>query len=457
MSESDEGVRELNDALEASPANARLRRMLVERLARLGRYDEALSTCREGLAKSPRDATLLLALARTCADARRDSEAIVVLESLLGQPDAPTAARVLLARLRLREGDTRGAVAAYKAALEQDPSAADPELSSTLGVRAPGGAAERGDSEASVEDGRLRASAADTEHELALPELERPTCTFADVGGMDEVKRAIDLKIIQPLLQPELYRAYGKATGGGILLYGPPGCGKTLLARATAGQVQARFSCISISDVLDMWVGGSERNLARYFAAARAHKPAVLFFDEVDALGSRRGDLHGNMRMVVNQFLQELDGARGSNDGLLVLAATNAPWHLDPAFRRPGRFDRMLFVPPPDEPARAAILEVLLRGKPQTRIDFAKLAKKSAGQSGADLMGAVDRAIEHKLAAALRTGKPEPLSTQDLLAVIEKQAASTREWFATAKNYVLYANEGGAYDDVASWMKDHKI
>jgi SpoVK/Ycf46/Vps4 family AAA+-type ATPase len=273
---------------------------------------------------------------------------------------------------------------------------------------------------------------------------------------MDDVKREIELKIIQPLLRPELYRAYGKSIGGGILLYGPPGCGKTLLARATAGQVNARFLCISISDVLDMWVGNSERNLARFFAAAREHKPSVLFFDEVDALGSRRNDLHGNMRMVVNQFLQELDGARGSNDGLLVLAATNAPWHLDPAFRRPGRFDRMIFVPPPDEAARASILEVLLRGKPQQSIDFAKLAKKSGGHSGADLYGAIDRAVEHKLAEALRTGRPDPLSTKDVLAAIEKQAPSTREWFATAKNYVLYANEGGVYDDVARWMKEHR-
>ncbi|TAJ21692.1 MAG: AAA family ATPase [Planctomycetota bacterium] len=454
MTGSDDEVRELREALDASPGNARLRRMLAERLCRLGRFDEALATCREGLAKSPRDASLLLALARTCADARRDSEAIVVLESLLGQPDAPAAARVLLARLRLREGDARGAVAAYKAALEQDPQCADAELSRTLGVRVPGaepGGEADGDE---VDEGRLRASAAPTA--AALPELERPTCTFADVGGMDEVKREIELKIIQPLLRPELYRAYGKAIGGGILLYGPPGCGKTLLARATAGQVNARFLCVSISDVLDMWVGNSERNLARFFAAAREEKPSVLFFDEVDALGSRRNDLHGNMRMVVNQFLQELDGARGSNDGLLVLAATNAPWHLDPAFRRPGRFDRMIFVPPPDEPARASIVEVLLRGKPQKDIDFAKLAKKSAGQSGADLYGAIDRAVEHKLADALRTGRPDPLTTKDVLAAIEKQAPSTREWFATAKNYVLYANEGGVYDDVARWMKEHK-
>jgi len=155
----------------------------------------------------------------------------------------------------------------------------------------------------------------------------------------------LGLKIIYPLRHPEMYKAYGKSVGGGILMYGPPGCGKTYLARATAGEIEAGFIAVGISDVLKMWIGNSERNLHQLFEQARDHQPCVLFFDEVDALGGRRSDMHGGAgRQIINQFLAEMDGVGKSNEGVLILAATNAPWHVDPAFRRPGRFDRVLFA-----------------------------------------------------------------------------------------------------------------
>ena len=196
-------------------------------------------------------------------------------------------------------------------------------------------------------------------------DIERPKTTFGDVGGMDSVKEEIRMKIILPLEHPEMFEAYGKKVGGGILMYGPPGCGKTYLARATAGEVKAAFLSIGISDVLDMWIGSSEKNLHELFEQARRNRPCVLFFDEVDALGASRADMrHSGGRHLINQFLAELDGVDAANEGVLILAATNAPWHLDNAFRRPGRFDRIVFVPPPDQPARAAILRLMLTGKP---------------------------------------------------------------------------------------------
>jgi len=271
---------------------------------------------------------------------------------------------------------------------------------------------------------------------------------------MEELKEEIRMKIIYPLTNPELYKAYGKRAGGGILMYGPPGCGKTFLARATAGEVRANFISVGLHDILDMWLGNSEKNLHEVFVLARKVAPCVLFFDEVDALGASRTDLrHSAGRHVINQFLSELDGVDTSNEGVLILAATNAPWHLDPAFRRPGRFDRVLFVPPPDSPARTAILQLHLAGKPTDRLDFGRLARMTEGFSGADLMGVVDQAVERRLREALRSGKPTPVMMGDLQEAIKQATPTVQEWFATAKNYAIYANEGGAYDDVLEHLK----
>jgi SpoVK/Ycf46/Vps4 family AAA+-type ATPase len=203
-----------------------------------------------------------------------------------------------------------------------------------------------------------------------------------------------------------------------------------------------------------MWIGNSEKNLHELFGQARRARPCVLFFDEVDALGASRSDLRqSGGRHLINQFLSEMDGVQDSNEGVLILAATNAPWHLDPAFRRPGRFDRVLFVPPPDQPARAAILRILSRGKPLGDIDFDNLAKKSDAFSGADLKAVLDLTVEAKLREAMKEGVPKPITTRDMQSAIGQVKPSTREWFATARNYALYSNQGGVYDDVLRYLK----
>ena len=181
---------------------------------------------------------------------------------------------------------------------------------------------------------------------------------------------------------------------------------------------------------------------------------AVLFFDEVDALAADRNDLKRSAgRTLINQFLAEMDGVKTSNEGVLILAATNAPWHLDSAFRRPGRFDRILFVPPPDGGARATILRILARGKPAQDIDYDQLAKKTADFSGADLKALLDVAVEAKLRQAMRAGVPQPLTTRDLAAAAATLRPTTREWFATARNHALYSNQGGIYDDILAYLK----
>jgi SpoVK/Ycf46/Vps4 family AAA+-type ATPase len=301
---------------------------------------------------------------------------------------------------------------------------------------------------------RERLPSGDLPPASAAGEIERPRVTFADLGGMERMKEEIRMKIILPAQHPEMFAAYGKKAGGGVLLYGPPGCGKTHLARATAGEVRAGFLAVGISDVLDMWIGQSEKNLHALFEQARSHRPCVLFFDEVDALGANRTDmLKSGGRHLINQFLNELDGVQASNEGVLILAATNAPWHLDPAFRRPGRFDRILFVAPPDQAARTEILRILLKGKPAADVDAEAVAKKTDAFSGADLRALVELAVEEKLRSAMKSGKLAPLTTRDLLEAAKKHRPTTRDWFESARNYALYANQSGLYDDILEYLK----
>jgi transitional endoplasmic reticulum ATPase len=440
----------LREALRVSPENIPLRLHLARSLLDKGRFDEAVAEYKDALARAPHDVGVKLGLASAYFQSGKDSHSLVIVEDLLRLTDTPGGVYVLHAKLLARAGDVERAVRQYKRGVEQDSNAADSEFAMRYGIQT-GGANAASDS--GVVDGRMRREV-DEDEDAPTTEIERPKIQFQDVGGMDALKEEIRMKIIHPMAHPELYKAYGKSIGGGILMYGPPGCGKTHLARATAGEIKAGFMSVGISDVLDMWIGRSEKNLHALFDQARRNKPCVLFFDEVDALAASRTDMRqAGGRHVINQFLSEMDGVEASNDGVLILAATNAPWHLDNAFRRPGRFDRILFVPPPDAPARAGILRVLLKDKPQQQIDHDQVAKKTDGFSGADLKAVLDLAIERKLQEAMKSGLPKPLVTRDLLDAAAGVKPSTREWFASARNYALYANQGGAYDDVLKYLK----
>ena len=437
----------LRQAVELAPGNVPLAQQLSSLLIQLLKYDDAEQVIRGSLKHNPGSIELQLTLAELYYRRGSDSHALAIAETLTGKSDADPRAMVLHARLKHRGGDVYGAVAMYRDAVDADSEIADPEFESLLGI---GDFRDQGlGSEPQL--AAWQADADDDDLEIAA---ERPQAGFESVGGMDGVKEEIRVKIIYPMNHADMYAAYGKKIGGGILLYGPPGCGKTHLARATAGEVQASFMSVGINDVLDMWIGNSEKNLHGLFEQARRTKPCVLFFDEVDALGASRSDMKkSGGRQLINQFLSELDGVESDNEGVLCLAATNTPWHLDSAFRRPGRFDRVIFVPPPDEPARAQILEIQLAGKPTESIDYKKLAAKSRDFSGADLGAVVDRAIEAKLHEAVKTGMPKPITTKDLLAAMKNVRPSTGEWFSTARNHALYANEGGLYDDILDYLK----
>ena len=451
MIPSDETIAALREALRESPTNIPLHKHLAESLLRMGKFNDAESAYRDALTVAPHNVDIKLGLANAYFQQEKNSEALVIVEDFIEGSAPPATAYILHARLLLRAGEVQRAAHQYRQALDIDPDVSEDELAEQLGVFHPN---TEGYDEEEIEDGLIRQRSGELPSGPAEYDLERPKTNFDNVAGMDSVKDEIRMKIILPISQPELFAAYGKQVGGGILMYGPPGCGKTYLARATAGQVNAGFLSVGISDVLDMWIGSSEKNLHELFEQGRRNKPCVLFFDEVDALGASRSDMrHTAGRHLINQFLSELDGVQDNNEGLLILAATNAPWHLDNAFRRPGRFDRILFIPPPDQRARAEMLRLMLTDKPIDGIDFDKIAKKTNEFSGADLKAVVDMAIEAKLQEAMKSGDIKPLMTKDLIAAAGQVKPSTREWFATARNYALYSNQGGVYDDILKYLK----
>lgn len=423
--------------------------LLADALLSIGMFEEAESEYTAALTRAPNDDKIMLALAHACFQGGKYDKSCVLVEDLVRRPAAPAKTHILYARLLLNEGQIKKAVDQYKQGIEKDASVSDAGLSEQLGIDA--------DERAAVIDGKVRHAAdpdADDDDDDKSHMVEFSDIKFADVGGMSEVKEQVQMKIIHPLTHAETFKAYGQKIGGGILMYGPPGCGKTYLAKATAGEINAKFISVGLHHVLDMWIGSSERNLHEIFETARINKPCVLFFDEVDALAASRADMRqAGGRHIINQFLNELDGVDTDNEGLLILAATNAPWHVDSAFRRPGRFDRIIFVPPPDAPARASILRILLKGKPMDNIDFELVGKKTEKFSGADLKALVEQTVEKKIADAMKTGTPKPIITKDLETSLRNIKPSTSDWFATARNYAVYSNEGGLYDDILKYLK----
>lgn len=411
----DADLQALREAVAAIPGNLPLRRQLAEAEEKKGDVEAALKTAQAAPSPDPR---LLLVAARCQYELGRYREG---LESY----DKAVAIDIAVADATLRDKLAR--------------AAADPR--SRL---------------------RLVADPDKLEDPATSVEVEQPKLTFADVGGLDELKEKIRLRVLHPLKRPDLYKAFGKKLGGGILMYGPPGCGKTFLARATAGEASVRFMAVGIEDVLDMFIGQSEKKLHSLFVTARQQGPTILFFDEVDALGGRRSATrHDHYRMLIAQFLSDMDGIgsgeRGDKDALLVMGATNAPWDVDPAFRRPGRFADVLFVPPPDLRARVEILKLKLKAKPTKDIDVTELARLTELYSGADLEQVVESATEVALEQSMKTGTVRPLTMADLLPAVKRVRPSTIEWFATARNFATYANESGQYNDVLDYIKRHRL
>jgi SpoVK/Ycf46/Vps4 family AAA+-type ATPase len=275
---------------------------------------------------------------------------------------------------------------------------------------------------------------------------------------MTEVKQRLEAAFLAPLRNPDLVRLYGKSLRGGLLLYGPPGCGKTFIARAVAGEMGARFLAVSLAEILDMYVGQSERNLHELFETARRSAPCVVFLDEIDALGQKRSHLRNNAaRGTVNQLLAELDGVQNLNEGVYVLGATNHPWDIDVALRRPGRFDRMLLVLPPDEEARQAVFRFHLQSRPVANVDLGRLARQTDGYSGADLAYICENAAERALLDSARSGTARMIDMRDLEQAVHDVKPSIGPWLETAKNVAQFANEGGTYDELLTYLRKRRL
>lgn len=455
----------LRFALQHSPDNVPLLLLFAEGCLEDGLLDDAEQSFNRVLRDDPAHAEARLGLARIALLQGKTSQAAVRAEQIIANTPSCAGAYLLLARVHITENDLSKARAMYDQGISLNRSLADPGIEKDLrDVRA----ASDGDSgrkrAASTADGSYLESVSQSDDDdghprggaafdLGLADFEKPKLNFASVGGMEGLKEEIRMKIIYPLKHAELFKAYDKKVGGGVLLYGPPGVGKTLISKATAGEIKANFIALGLHQILDMWIGNSEKNMHEVFELARQNAPSILFFDEVDALAADRRDLRQSAgRNLINAFLSEMDGAESDNDGVLIIGATNAPWHIDPAFRRPGRFDRTLFVPPPDEAGRAAIIEVMAQKKPIGELDPRALAKKTDGFSGADLKAVFDLATEEVLNTAMKTGKVIPLTTKDLIKAAGRHKATTKAWFESAKNYAMYSNQSGFYDDVLKFL-----
>jgi SpoVK/Ycf46/Vps4 family AAA+-type ATPase len=268
-----------------------------------------------------------------------------------------------------------------------------------------------------VDDGKRHPGTPDTPYAVFAPEPLQPGTTFADVGGMSEAKEAIRRYGILPAQNPQVAERFRMASGGALLLSGPPGCGKTLLAQAAAGEMDVALYVVRVSDVQHPLMGMSERNLANAFKVARDNAPCVLFFDEVDALSHDRSSpmMWPGYRDVTNVFLSEMDGV-SRNAGVLVMGATNMPDLVDPALLRPGRFSRRIHVGRPDAYGREAIWRLGINARPMSDdVDVDILVELSDGLTGAEMAQASHEAAEAVWVQCIEDSEERAIGMLDLL------------------------------------------
>ncbi len=258
---------------------------------------------------------------------------------------------------------------------------------------------------------------------------------WEEVGGYEDIKREIEESIVLPLKRPDLAEVYRLRPVKGVLLFGPPGCGKTLLMRALSHRLDFPLIYIKCSDIMSKWYGESDQRVSEVFESAGQIAPCILFFDEIDSLGRKRYDLSSDTvtPRLLSLMLYEMDGISSTNE-VIVIGSTNAPEALDHALLRPGRLDKLIYVPPPDAPARAEIFKIHLAGKPLAKtIDYKKLARSTERYSGADIANVCEEVARLAAEEVMKTGKIKEITHQDILTVLKKMRASIT--FTTLETY----------------------
>lgn len=237
-----------------------------------------------------------------------------------------------------------------------------------------------------------------------------------DVAGLQEAKDEIYQKIVQPIKHPEIFAKFKKKKGGGVLLYGVPGTGKTMLAQALAHEIDAKFFAVKCSDIISKWVGNAEQNIHNLFEEARKYPTSIIFFDEFESIGTKRDTYSTVMKRVVPELLEQIQGFEKNENTLLVIAATNRPYDIDSAFLRPGRFDKRIYVPLPDDDARLAIFNNQFKGVPvDDCIDLDYMVEKSNGFNGSDCVALCDKVKDLAIDRAIKTGEDTTITNDDIL------------------------------------------
>lgn len=459
----DKTIQLLQQSLRADPSNWDLRVHVAELLMAVNDQEQIAALLPESIIPAEETTRLQAATLLRRADA---DLALRLCALVIASNKANAACYRLMADIYRDRGLSDLARKNYNVAAVIDESLEDPEFESwlenkpvsenkpmSLPPKAPVAMAAHGDEVADDADEDCECFSDICETDAVTQALDSlDLIDFSHIGGMDALKERIRMSIIYPFKNKELFAKFKKRVGGGLLLYGPPGCGKTLISRATAGECGAHFINISIHEILSKWIGESEQRMHEIFAIARRKAPTIIFIDEIDALGVKRADA-GHSASLVNTLLTEIDGAASRNENVLVMGATNTPWRLDSAFRRPGRFDHVVFVPPPDQAARKSIFALALDGIPQESLDLDQLAQKSEKFSGADIRAVVEASTESVIETIMKTGKEVRLTQKELLQALKKHRPTTLEWLEQASNYASYANQSGLYDELSEYIR----
>lgn len=274
---------------------------------------------------------------------------------------------------------------------------------------------------------------------------------FSNVIGLQKIKEYLKNNIILSMQHPELFKKYGKKQGLGLILYGPPGNGKTFIVNAISGESNANVIIARINQIIDMYTGNTEKNLHAIFEQARQNAPCIIFFDELDALGVKRGGGSGGgggessaLRLAVNQFLIEMNGLEENPNGIYVIGATNNPWDIDPALKRSGRFGDRIYLSPPNYSSRKLLFNFYTKHTPKKNLDVGRLSRATMGYSPADIERICDKAIMLPLLHEFELKKERKLKTNDLLNVLKDKdngGSSLDEWYLMVKKEIISTRE----------------